>query len=303
MPEQTLSEKSAVYKALRPFAFGGTAGSCATCIMQPVDMVMKRSQIIRSLDATAKTDMISVTRSILAQEGFMFMYTGLSAAIFRQLTYGLSRLGIFRTLTDTFGPKDGSPTPFATRLPCSMLAGGLGAVIGTPPDAALVRLQADTMLPLDQRRNYKGAIDALTRMYREEGMNGFFSGCGPTVCRGLAMNVGMLCSYDTYKVWLGEYLDGDSQSNRFASGFLSGWTAATMALPFDFVKSRLQAQKPNAQGLLPYAGFRDCAIKVLKSEGPFAFYAGYPTFICRICPHIMLTWVFLDALRDVTCLK
>merc|ERR1719373_206989 len=267
-------------------------------------MIMKRSQLARAADATAKTDMITIGGQLLRNEGLMYMYTGLSAGILRQLTYGLSRLGIFRTLTDTYGPKDGSPMPFATRLPCSMVAGGIGAVIGTPPDAALVRLQADGMLPPAERRNYKGAIDALSRMAREEGMKGFFSGCGPTVGRGLAMNVGMLSSYDSYKELVGPFCGGkDSQATRFVGGFLSGWTAATFALPFDFVKSRLQAQKPGADGKMPYNSFLDCAKKVMKAEGPFAFYAGYPTFVVRITPHIMLTWVFMDFLRDMESLK
>ena len=39
------------------------------------------------------TNPISVARTIIAQDGFFSLYRGLSAAITRQLTYGLSRLG------------------------------------------------------------------------------------------------------------------------------------------------------------------------------------------------------------------
>ena len=68
------------------------------------------------------------------------MYKGLDAGIVRQLTYGLSRLGIFRTLTDTYGPKDGSPMPMLSRIGCAIVAGGVASLIGTPPDSALVRM-------------------------------------------------------------------------------------------------------------------------------------------------------------------
>lgn len=48
----------------------------------------------------------------------------------------------------------------------SLAAGGLGAVVGTPADLSLIRMQADSTLPPEQRRNYKGVGDALTRIIR-----------------------------------------------------------------------------------------------------------------------------------------
>jgi solute carrier family 25 oxoglutarate transporter 11 len=243
------------------------------------------------------TNPVAVAGKIVAEEGPAGLYKGLSAGILRQVFYGTSRLGIFRTLTNQFTPEGGTAAdiPFTYKLGCSMVAGTLGAIIGTPADAALVRMQADSTLPVDQRRNYKNGIDAMSRMLREEGLSGFFSGAGPTVVRGLAINVGMLSSYDSYKKMCGPYLDGkDGQINRFFSGALSGWTAATVALPFDYVKTMLQKQKPDAKGYVPYKGMVDCAQKVVAEKGFLALYTGYPTFVIRICPHIMLTWVFMD---------
>jgi solute carrier family 25 oxoglutarate transporter 11 len=44
---------------------------------------------------------------------------------------------------------------FAEKSYCSLIAGFLGSIIGTPPDLALIRMQADSNLPVDERRNYK----------------------------------------------------------------------------------------------------------------------------------------------------
>ncbi len=55
---------------------------------------------------------------------------------------------------------------------------------GTPADAALVRMQADTTLPAAERRNYKNGLDAMYRMAKEEGLKGFFSG---TPCMRMRM--------------------------------------------------------------------------------------------------------------------
>lgn len=44
-----------------------------------------------------------------------------------------------------------------------LAAGGLGALVGTPADLTLIRMQADNTLPPEQRRNYKGVGDAFSR--------------------------------------------------------------------------------------------------------------------------------------------
>eukprot|EP00657_Telonema_sp_P-1_P007458 TRINITY_DN27340_c0_g1_i1.p1 TRINITY_DN27340_c0_g1~~TRINITY_DN27340_c0_g1_i1.p1 ORF type:complete len:132 (+),score=59.38 TRINITY_DN27340_c0_g1_i1:93-488(+) len=91
------------------------------------------------------------------------LYKGLSAGFLRQLTYGMSRLGIFRTLTNTLTPegKTAADLSISQKFGCSVIAGGLGALIGTPADAALVRMQGDSTLPPEQRRNYKNGVDAM----------------------------------------------------------------------------------------------------------------------------------------------
>jgi len=272
----------------------------ATCLIQPLDMVKVRIQL-----GGVGTNPVAVAGKIIASDGVGALYKGLSAGILRQVFYGTSRLGIFRTLTAQVTPPGGtvSDIPFYKKVCCSVVAGGLGAIIGTPADAALVRMQADNTLPEAQRRNYKNGIDAMVRMLREEGLAGFFSGAGPTVVRGLAINVGMLSSYDSYKTMCGPMLDGkDGQINRFFSGALSGWTAATVALPFDYCKTLIQKSKPDANGVMPYAGLLDCMQKTVAEKGVLSLWTGYPTFVIRICPHIMLTWVFMDninaALKD-----
>eukprot|EP00494_Astrolonche_serrata_P031087 UN31356 len=192
---------------------------------------------------------VVMARQLIAKNGFMFLYKGLSAGLTRQLTYGLTRLGIFRTLSDKYIPEGGTAAdiPFTTKLGCSLTAGGIGAFVGTPADAALVRMQADTKLPVEKRRGYTNAFNALSRMAREEGARGFFTGASPTIVRGLSINVGMLTTYDSFKQYNSTWLD--PQANRFFSGFLSGWVAATVSLPFDFIKTRLQKQAPNAEGV------------------------------------------------------
>lgn len=291
-----LSDTVPGWKGVYPFFVSGIATCSATCCIQPIDMVKVRMQ----LGGASTTNPFVMGRQIVQEEGALVLYRGLSAALFRQLTYGMSRLGFFQILEKKLEVE--GKLPFERRVAASLIAGGSGALIGTPADAALIRMQADTVLPPAERRGYKNAIDALLRMAREEGVKGFFSGATPTIARGLAVNVGMLSSFSTYKELVAPYT-GDGQAKTFVGGALSGWTAATFCLPFDFIKTRLQRQKPNPDGSLPYKNMFDCAKKVMAQEGPLAFYTGYMTFVGRITPHILLTWVFLDNIKQVAFLK
>jgi len=293
-----LQDRSMVWKTVRPFLIGGLSASSATCCIQPIDMVKVRIQL---QTGKVNANPVNIAATMLRTEGVTIFYRGLSAAVFRQLTYGMTRLGVFRTLTNRYTPagKTAADIDFLTKVGCSLTAGGIGALVGTPAEVALIRMQADTVCPEADRRGYKNVVDALLRIGREEGLNGFFTGATPTIVRGLSINLGMLMTYDTYKKWNSSWAGEGTQSNRFFSGFLSGWTAATVSLPFDFIKTRLQKQAPLPDGTMPYKGVLDCMRKVAAEEGIGAFYQGYFTFVVRIAPHIMLTWVFMDNVKGM----
>lgn len=293
-----LQDRSMVWKTVRPFLIGGLSASSATCCIQPIDMVKVRIQL---QTGKVNANPVNIAATMLRTEGVTIFYRGLSAAVFRQLTYGMTRLGVFRTLTNRYTPagKTAADIDFLTKVGCSLTAGGIGALVGTPAEVALIRMQADTVCPEADRRGYKNVVDALLRIGREEGLNGFFTGATPTIVRGLSINLGMLMTYDTYKKWNSSWAGEGTQSNRFFSGFLSGWTAATVSLPFDFIKTRLQKQAPLPDGTMPYKGVLDCMRKVAAEEGIGAFYQGYFTFVVRIAPHIMLTWVFMDNVKGL----
>jgi solute carrier family 25 oxoglutarate transporter 11 len=91
---------------------------------------------------------------------------------------------------------DGKPLPLYQKALCGLTAGAIGASVGSPADLALIRMQADATLPEAHRRHYKNAFHALTRIIKDEGVLALWKGAGPTVVRAMALNMGMLASYD-----------------------------------------------------------------------------------------------------------
>ena len=75
--------------------------------------------------------------------------------------------------------------------------------------------------------------------------------------------------------------------------------ASFFSLPFDYVKTQLQKQKPLPAGTLPFKGFGDCCAKTMAAGGPLKFYTGFPTYYVRIAPHAMFTLILLDQINSM----
>ena len=131
------------------------------------------------------------------------------------------------------------------------MAGGLGSFVGTPADLILIRMQSDATLPADKRRNYTSFFNAAKRIPAEEGVTALWSGGVPTMVRAMALNLGMFTTYEEAKERLAKRIE-NKNAVFIASSTLSGAVAATMSLPFDNAKTKLQAQKPLADGTLQY---------------------------------------------------
>eukprot|EP00743_Colponemidia_sp_Colp-15_P000131 GILK01000150.1.p1 GENE.GILK01000150.1~~GILK01000150.1.p1 ORF type:complete len:316 (+),score=62.16 GILK01000150.1:38-985(+) len=284
------------FKKAQPFLVGGAAGMFATTIIQPLDMVKVRIQLVEK--AGASKSPFKIAGDLLKADGVRGFYKGLDSALLRQATYTTTRMGAFRSISNHLTEKNhGKPPSFLEKAIAGLAAGGIGAVVGTPADVALIRMQADGTLPVEQRRNYTGVVNALSRMVKEEGPLSLFKGMSPTVVRAMSLNMGMLATYDQSKQVL-EAKYGANFFTMLGSSGIAGFFASFCSLPFDFVKTRIQKMKPDAQGVYPYKSSLDCAMKVLKSEGPLAFYSGFPTYYVRIAPHAMITLLAIDFMNS-----
>jgi len=284
---------NATWKAVKPFMNGGLSGMGATCIIQPLDIVKVRLQ----LGATGGP--MGVAAGIIKNDGFGALYTGLSAGLLRQATYTTARLGIHAKLVDYLKEANkGAPLPLAQKAGAGLAAGGLGAIFGSPADLSLIRMQADKTLPVAERRNYTGVVHALSDTVKKEGVGGLFTGAGTTSIRAMALNMGMLASNDQAKEMMKENGITGFTATVGASS-IAGFFASFFSLPFDYVKTQLQKQKPLPDGTLPFKGFGDCCAKTMAAGGPLKFYTGFPTYYVRIAPHAMFTLILLDQINSM----
>lgn len=115
-------------------------------------------------------------------------------------------MGIYKTMFQSAKDKNNGKEPsFLAKTYCSIVAGFIGSLAGNPADLALVRIQADSTLPVEDQRGYKNVFDAFYKIVKDEGVMALWRGSTPTVVRAIVINVAMLGPYDEIKERLNHY--------------------------------------------------------------------------------------------------
>lgn len=280
---------------LSNFLIGGTAGCIATTVIQPIDFIKVQIQV-QSEMGRKDLNPFKLIKEVRASEGsYKAFYRGLDSAIMRQVFYTSTRLGLFYSIKDNMVKKNKREPNVLENTFASLISGAVGSIVGNPADLALIRMQSDNNLPVDQRRNYKNVFDAIFRICREEGVLALWRGSIPTVVRAMAMNFSLLVPFEAAKKLLAPYVSSNKQRSIYAS-CIAGGCAAVLALPFDNVKTKLQKMKA-VDGKMPYSGVMDCFRQSIAKDGAARLWVGLNTFYIRVAPHAIISLVVNDFLR------
>jgi hypothetical protein len=83
--------------------------------------------------------------------------------------------------------------------------------------------------------------------------------------------------------------------------FVFVFLAAALTTPADVIKTRLQVV--TRDGELAYSGISDCATKILKHEGPSAFFKGSGMRVFRSSPQFGITLLAYEKLASFFALS
>ena len=114
----------------------------------------------------------------------------------------------------------------------------------------------------------------------------------------MSLNTGMLAMNDVARDFFDPMFEAAFPPRLLASA-VAGFLAAGFSLPFDFLKTRIQKQKPLPDGTLTYRSFSHAFSTITRTEGLGAFYRGFPTYYVRIAPHAMITLIINSYLLDL----
>ncbi|VDK74369.1 unnamed protein product, partial [Onchocerca ochengi] len=137
----------------------------------------------------------------------------------------------------------------------------------------------DAQKTIAAEKRYKGIIDVLIRVPREQGLVALWRGNLANVIRYFPTQALNFAFKDTFKKMFMEGLDKDKQFWRFFAGNLAAGGAAGAAsmcfvYPLDFARTRLAADIGKGESR-EFKGLTDCIVKVGKSDGIVGLYRGF----------------------------
>lgn len=285
------------------------SGMGAATICHPLDVV--RVQMQTDTEGKYQNGVVDCANQIVGSDGMKALYAGIGAAYLRQWLYGSCRIGIYAYLLENAQNAniakglEKNAIPFTTKLAMGMCSGGIGSFVGTPSELALVRMSADSKLPVAQRRNYKGIGDCLSRIAAEEGIPGLWTGAKVTVIRAMLLSACVMGIGSEVKVNLtktgffgpdGKLLGGIPL--LFVSTLISSFVANIVSNPVDVCKSRLQNQVPDPKtGELRYNnGMLDCLYQIASQEGIPKLWSGFVPAFVKLAPYTIISLILAENL-------
>ncbi|KAJ5127516.1 hypothetical protein N7448_008295 [Penicillium atrosanguineum] len=190
------------------FLASGTAGALTSIITNPIWVIKTRMLSTGSQVPGAYPSFVSGARQIYCTEGVPGFYRGLVPALFGVSQGALQfmayeRLKIFRSRSRHDAPLGDVSTGAGRKLgnfdflALSSLSKVFSGCITYPYQVVRSRLQT-----YDSHLFYRGAIDAVVRIWAQEGLAGFYKGLGPNLFRVLPSTWVTFLVYENTKVYL-----------------------------------------------------------------------------------------------------
>jgi solute carrier family 25 (adenine nucleotide translocator) protein 4/5/6/31 len=178
----------------------------------------------------------------------------------------------------------------ANKFLLDLASGGTAAAISKTAVAPIERVKLllqvqDASKQISADKRYKGIMDVLVRVPKEQGFLALWRGNLANVIRYFPTQALNFAFKDTYKRLFLDGVDKKTQFWRFfvgnlASGGAAGATSLCFVYPLDFARTRLaadigKAAKGGGPDSREFKGLGDCLVKILKSDGIVGLYRGF----------------------------
>ncbi|KAI0697878.1 mitochondrial carrier [Cytidiella melzeri] len=264
--------------------------------MTPIDVVKTRIQIDPAYKGFS---LLSGTRYVIAQEGASALLTGFGPTAVGYLVQGGAKFAGYEFWKKRFvgiaGDQD-TAVKYRTAiyLGASSTAEFFADILLTPLEATRIRL-------VSQRNYATGLVSGFTRLLREDGLRGLYSGFLPILCKQIPYAIGQFtvnefCHELAFRNMSDEARLGLSSTSKFGidlgSGVIAGFAAAILSqsLTKDIFTEELCVCSQPADTLLSQinkghgpTGSMPYRLKVLAQE------AGFRGLFAGLGPRMVMT--------------
>jgi len=282
---------TAVLESAYRFTLGSIAGATGATAVYPIDLVKTRMQNQRTgsfLGEVAYKNSFDCFKKVVKFEGVRGLYRGLLP----QIVGVAPEKAIKLTMNDFVRDKltfDGRISLLAEII-AGGCAGGSQVIFTNPLEIVKIRLQVAGEITQGPKIN-------VFTILKDLGFLGLYKGAKACFLRDIPFSMIYFPAYSHAKLATCDERGMNSPGSLFASAFIAGVPAAALVTPADVIKTRLQVAA--RAGQTTYSGVIDCFRKVMKEEGPLAFWKGTGARVCRSSPQFAVTLLTYEILQRV----
>uniref|UniRef100_A0A914KRD6 Uncharacterized protein n=2 Tax=Meloidogyne incognita group TaxID=654580 RepID=A0A914KRD6_MELIC len=272
-------QKQKQFSYLPKIINGGIAGIVGVTCVFPIDLVKTRLQNQKELPngKVQYQGILDCGRQTWRNGGpnvyskIRSLYSGSSVNILLITPEKAIKL----VANDFFRYKLASPNEKKLSIPKGMLAGGAAGfcqiIVTTPMELLKIQMQQASST------SKTSATKLALNLINEKGIFGLYRGLAPTMARDVTFSVMYFPLFAALDA-LGPRKSPQSGDAVFYASFLAGIVAGAIAsfsvTPLDVIKTRIQLIEKSSTDSPQYRGILDAFRKILKNEGPRAFFKG-----------------------------
>ncbi|XP_072225954.1 electrogenic aspartate/glutamate antiporter SLC25A13, mitochondrial isoform X1 [Leuresthes tenuis] len=280
-----------VAESIYRFALGSVAGAVGATAVYPIDLVKTRMQNQRSSGSVVGELMYKNSfdcfKKVVRYEGFFGLYRGLVPQLLGVAPEKAIKLTVNDFVRGKTRQKDGT-VPLGAEILAGGCAGGSQVIFTNPLEIVKIRLQVAGEITTGPR------VSALS-VIRDLGFFGLYKGSKACFLRDIPFSAIYFPCYAHTKAYLTEEDGTIGPGKMLFAGALAGMPAASLVTPADVIKTRLQVAA--RAGQTTYSGLTDCFWKILREEGPRAFWKGAGARVFRSSPQFGVTLVTYELLQ------
>ena len=274
----------------------------ASTITNPLEVI--KTQLQSSNAAFGTRSPVALAKNIMERDGFAGFFRGLPPTLVGIIPSRSAYFYAYQRIKVALGPyaPEGS-------VPNALVSGFMAGIVGNTLTNPIWMVRTRMQILADQaagQRVYAGYIDAISTIFREEGIQGFYKGISASYW-GCTEGAMQFILYEQFKTKLVTRQnnrrkarglppsDHLSKSTYFMSAAAAKIVASIATYPDEVARTRMREQA--REGMFRYSGMWQTLRVIAAEEGAQGLYSGMGVHLTKVVPNSALMFLTYEVVR------